>query len=337
MTAVAARYYDGRTSVARDALVALDRGHEFVWLTVEVPGVGDSRHLLRACTVDLGVGGDGRMIGLPDGGTIEIADGRSWDELLARHGQRAGLRLLDSVERHWRPTLAALAMSVILLWAAMVHGVPALVNRSAGLIPPETDALIAAGGLRLLDARLFAPTQVAAGRQAELSSLFAGVARDLDAARARLVFRQGREVGANAFALPDGTVIVTDELVALAGHDDELRAVFAHEIGHVQHRHALRALLATSLTSMLSIAVLGDVSAATTLVSGVPVTLAHAANSRDFEREADAVARAWMREAGVPDARFRDLLSRLERDAGTGDGWNYLSTHPPLAERLRGG
>jgi Zn-dependent protease with chaperone function len=335
VTALDARHYDGRTSVRRDARVTLDRGRDFVWLTVEVPGLEASRHLLQSCTVDLGVGGDTRMIGLPDGGTLEVPDGRAWDSLLARHGQHARLRLLASVERHWRATLAALALSATLIWAALAYGVPALVDRSVALIPPATDASIAAGGLKLLDAQLFAPTQLDAGRRAELGRSFASVAADLGADDVRLLFRRGREVGANAFALPDGTVIVTDELVALAAHEDELRAVFAHEIGHVRHRHAMRALLATSLTSVLSIALLGDVSAATTLVTGVPVTLAHAANSRQFEREADAVARHWMRQAGVPDARFDDLLERLERESGSGR-WNYLSTHPPLAERLSG-
>ncbi len=50
----------------------------------------------------------------------------------------------------------------------------------------------------------------------------------------------GRAVGANAFALPSGIVVMTDELVELAKTDDELVAVLAHEIGHVRGRHALR-------------------------------------------------------------------------------------------------
>jgi len=39
-----------------------------------------------------------------------------------------------------------------------------------------------------------------------------------------LNFRKGGAIGPNAFALPDGTLIVTDELVALAGDDAEMIA-----------------------------------------------------------------------------------------------------------------
>ena len=43
-------------------------------------------------------------------------------------------------------------------------------------------------------------------------------------------------------ALPGGTVILTDQLVALAKNDDEIAGVLAHEIGHVKHRHSLKQL-----------------------------------------------------------------------------------------------
>ncbi len=55
-------------------------------------------------------------------------------------------------------------------------------------------------------------------------------------------FRASPIIGANAFALPGGIVIVTDQLMQLAEHDDEILAVLAHEIGHVKHRHVLRGL-----------------------------------------------------------------------------------------------
>ena len=58
----------------------------------------------------------------------------------------------------------------------------------------------------------------------------------------RLEFRRGGGVGANAFALPDGIVIVTGEIVALARHDDlSTHPRLAERLGHSGERpHAER-------------------------------------------------------------------------------------------------
>jgi Zn-dependent protease with chaperone function len=56
-----------------------------------------------------------------------------------------------------------------------------------------------------------------------------------------LLLKANRNSAANAFALPNGRVVVTDELVELLKNDsDALRAVLLHEIGHVQHHHSIR-------------------------------------------------------------------------------------------------
>ena len=72
---------------------------------------------------------------------------------------------------------------------------------------------------------------------------------------------------ANAFALPSGIVVLTDELEALAQHDDELSAVFAHEIGHVVHRHSMRMVIQHSASALLMLGLLGDVNSATSVVA----------------------------------------------------------------------
>ena len=85
-----------------------------------------------------------------------------------------------------------------------------------------------------------------------------------------IVHSAGGALGPNAFALPAGTIVITDELVQLARHDDELRAVFAHEIGHITGRHAMRMLLQNSATALLAVGLLGDVSAVSSMTAAVP-------------------------------------------------------------------
>ncbi len=48
--------------------------------------------------------------------------------------------------------------------------------------------------------------------------------------------------GANAFALPGGVLFMTDALVALA-EPAAILGVLAHELGHVQQRHATRVVV----------------------------------------------------------------------------------------------
>lgn len=336
MSGVAALFYDGRSSATQPVGVELQRDNAGT-LQLIIEREGSCVHVPFAeCVSDAGVGDAHLRIELPSGESLEITDPAAWSAQLQQHGLQRTDRALAQVERRWLTVAMAAVVAVLAGWAMFRFGVPALVERAVVLTPAETDARIGAGGLAVLDKQAFGPSTLPNSRRDELRQAFAAVARDLGmSGRVRLEFRDGKELGANAFALPDGIVVLTDRLAELSRHDDELRAVFAHEIGHVQHRHAMRALLASSLNAVLAVAILGDVTSATTLIAGVPVTLAHAANSREFEREADDVARRWMQLAGVPPNRLGDLLQRLEAEHDRG-GWNYLSSHPPLAERLRG-
>ena len=76
---------------------------------------------------------------------------------------------------------------------------------------------------------------------------------------------------------------MTHELVELAKTDDELVSVLAHEVGHVRGRHALRQLLQAAGVSALAVALLGDVSSISALLSAAPALL-HAKHSRDCDR-----------------------------------------------------
>ena len=73
-----------------------------------------------------------------------------------------------------------------------------------------------------------------------------------------LAFRRGRDLGANAFALPDGVIVFTDELIGLLESDAEILAVFAHEYGHVVERHSLRQILQDSAIAVLSFLLIGE-------------------------------------------------------------------------------
>jgi Zn-dependent protease with chaperone function len=135
--------------------------------------------------------------------------------------------------------------------------------------------------------------------------------------------------------LPAGTIILTDELVRLAVDDEEIAAILAHEVGHVRNRHALRALLQNSVVAGLIIVLTGDASSATNLAAGIPTLLARAGYSREFEYEADLVAREYLLANDIPLQRFADIIRRLEEEqASTGVVPGLLATHPGAEERV---
>jgi Zn-dependent protease with chaperone function len=162
---------------------------------------------------------------------------------------------------------------------------------------------------------VFAPSRLTGERQRQVRGLFRDMSRDLPGSQSmRLEFRSSDKVGANAFALPSGIIVVTDGLVELAQHDEELTGVLAHETGHLLNRHALRNVLQNSGTALVIALVTGDITSVSALSAGLPTALVEAKYSRDFEIEADDAAVAYMRRRGIPVHFYADMLKRLEED-----------------------
>ena len=146
----------------------------------------------------------------------------------------------------------------------------------------------------------------------------------------RLVSRRGGKIGANAFALPDGTVGLTDELVEKAQTLSEVELVFAHELGHVVNRHGLRHVLQSSTVAQLIMAITSDVSSAAALASALPTLLVGKHYSREFEKDADRVAYDYAISRGISPRHFINLLDRL---SDTDSDLGFLSTHPSVEDR----
>jgi Zn-dependent protease with chaperone function len=158
--------------------------------------------------------------------------------------------------------------------------------------------------------------------------------------------RGGKVLGANALALPDGSIVITDEMVALLeGHDDTLVGVFGHEYGHVHLRHGMRALARFTLVSTATGVALGDFS---TLLAGVPALLAQLGYSRDAEREADEMAARVLAASGRRPEVMAVLFERLAQRSGGGNSNGKgtdegrtgglpiaLASHPHDEERVR--
>ena len=153
-------------------------------------------------------------------------------------------------------------------------------------LPHKVDRHLGRQALEVLDHLVFEPSQLAAATRERLTRRFDELATATQSKGAmRLVFRASPTIGANAFALPSGTVVMTDELVQLAAHEDEAVAVLAHELGHVQARHTLRSVLQSSATVVLFAVMTGDLASLSSLSATLPTFLLQMKYSRAFELE----------------------------------------------------
>jgi len=219
--------------------------------------------------------------------------------------------------------------------AFVVWGVPALAHRAAFMVPAETSEYIGKGTLELLDEAM-SQSELLDEDESRLRERFAEITRDAaEGHDFELVFRRGEAFGANALALPSGTIVLTDELVELAEHEDEIVAVLAHEVGHVVHRHGLRHVIQTSALAVAVVLVTGDLSSTSSFVALIPTLLVETSFSREFEREADDYAAAWLHRRAIPTSRLATMLRRLTESHGEGpEIAAYLSTHPTTEERI---
>jgi Zn-dependent protease with chaperone function len=230
-----------------------------------------------------------------------------------------------------------MACLVLVLFALIYYAIPHVSSRVARVIPPEVTASASKNTLKIFDARFFKPTGLTAGRQDEITGLFTSIARRIDpdgAAGYSLEFRMGNKIGANAFALPSGIVIVTDELISLSESDDELAAIFAHEIAHVKMRHAVRNILQSTGVLFLISLLAGDVTSITNFAAFLPTLLIESGYSREFEREADHVAGSLLIADGKGTRPFRTMLEKLDASQPGALKLGVFSSHPETVRRV---
>jgi len=324
--------FDGVTAAATPVTVVLDGAGS---LRIRGP-TGERAVPFAECVVSPALGRSPRTIALPGGARIVTMDLDLLADWELRWARGAGGRLRDSASGSWRWALGALVVIVAACVATYVWGIPLAARGIAFGLPASVNASLGDHALSTLEHLLrMEPSAVPPERQATLREEFAVMVADLgtEGFRYELQFRKSAALGANAIALPSGTILVTDGLVELAQSDEEVLSVLAHEITHVEQRHGTRSVLQSSGVFLLLGSVLGDITSVTSLGASLPTLLAESRYSRDFEREADRGAADYARSRGWGTGPLRAMLERLEQQDG-GGGPSWISSHPETAERI---
>lgn len=336
-----ASYYDGLTAQRRDVTLTLvaDR-----W---QLLGEQVSRAVSYAdAVISEKLGKAPRQLHFNDGAYCVIIDHAGFEQLLAQAGY-APQSLVSRLEASWRYAMAALLLMVVFCVAAYQWGLPWFAQEAAKRIPADIALAIDHHALKTFDRWLMEPSKLTAARQQALSARLALLRLPGAQAMPRytLGFRSSPAIGPNAFALPGGTIVLTDQLVKLAdknqAHDEEIIGVLAHELGHASERHALRQLLQGSIVAVVMTWYLGDVSS---LLAAAPTALLQTRYSRDFERQADAYAANLLQANGISPLHLAQMLEKLENsqhEKNESPAKNkpqlgeYFSTHPETSKRIQ--
>ncbi len=243
------------------------------------------------------------------------------------------------LETKWHYGVLAIALMVVFLIGMVKVAIPFASVQVAKVIPDSISQEMGQQSLAILDELYFEETSLSSDAKSQIMANWNELLEQFDLPKDhyQLQFRDW-SLGPNALALADGTVIVTDGIVELMQDDlNLLDAILLHEIGHVEHRHNLQAVIRTTITTVLYSVIFGDIEGAGEVVLGAGVGLVDLSFSREMEKEADQFAYQHLLAIGRSADDFANALRKLSTAYSSVDekGWGYLQSHPDIEERIK--
>ncbi len=149
----------------------------------------------------------------------------------------------------------------------------------------------------------------------------------------------------NAFSCPGGIIFITKGTFNAVRNEDELAAVLAHEVAHINHRDGVSAIQKARLTQVTTLigaqvaqrytpAELSQlVGAFEGSVDDVFKTLVVNGYDRSQEYHADESALTYLSRTGYNPSALEDFLERLVSQAQFSEG-GIMKTHPATVDRI---
>jgi Zn-dependent protease with chaperone function len=340
---IAADYFDGESARAHPAQLAWHDGMLVIaWSGGErrvhpsdVQWPERQRHGARVA----------HLLPRAGGGSLQVHDAAAWEALVQQRPDGMRESLVVRAQQSWRGVLLAVLLLVGVGVAGYLWGVPALARGVVAALPYSADKAVGEVAFDSIRGRWLRPSALPAERRAQIETGFARLVEaafpDAATRPAHTLRFHAAKIGPNAFALPGGAIVLTDELVTLMqGRDDTVLGVLAHELAHVRQRHGMRLVVQVSLIGAATSIALGDFS---NVLAAAPALVGQLAYSRDAEREADAEAVRLMKAAGIRPDVMVEFFERVQRwrqsDEGRKLGADFdlgiaFSSHPADEERV---
>ena len=340
-----ADYYDGLSPRGKQVQVKVEGEYFLFSVLTTQANAGVKQENLRVrindCHVQARLGSGKRLIDLPDDSRLET-DYKDLESCLPAKPASRFWKMMHYAETNLPVVIAAFIGIIVLSAALLKYGVPLGAQYAAVAIPASVEKNLGKKTMETLDSAqygYFEPSELPINRQNDIKVALASLCKKTANCPAyELNFRKSPMIGPNAFALPGGYMVITDELIALSQNNDELVSVLAHELGHVKGRHAMRQILQGTISGLIIVSVTGDVSS---IASGIPTFMMTMSYTRELETEADNYSLASLQTACIAPKAFASMLMRLQASAGGNDDKKdktnipeMLSSHPDTKARV---
>ncbi|VAW53551.1 hypothetical protein MNBD_GAMMA05-424 [hydrothermal vent metagenome] len=282
------------------------------------------------------LGNTPRIITLPDNSTCHIDDNDMVDAFLKKHKAHLLPAIIFALEDRITYVVTAVIFTVFFTWAMITYAIPTAATAIANNIPESVQKKLGHGTLETLDRIVFNPSQLDESTKNRLLDRFSQMQNDINISNDyTLIFRHSEKIGANAFALPSGIIVITDGLVDVSENDDELVSILAHEIGHLIHHHSTRMAIQSSAIAVLIATITGDPFSTSSILVALPTVLINSKYSRTFETEADDFAYQYMSDNNIALEHFASILERITETDGDSEVESYISSHPETRRRVQ--
>jgi Zn-dependent protease with chaperone function len=278
------------------------------------------------------IGNIPRKIYFPDETIFQTSENDILDNFLKNQSRDKTNNFVFNLESKLKYVLFTFIFSILSLYLVAFEFIPFGAEKIAFSLPQEIMKDTDKETLEQLDEYFLIESNLSKQRQKELKELFSLYYPE-DLPELNLQFRGSSEIGANAFALPNGTIIFTDELIEKSIDDKELLSIFFHEIAHIKYRHSLQSMILNSTFVIFWTFITNDISGISTLITGLPILIINSKYSREFETEADEYAYNLMQKNSIEPHYFLDILNRISSNENNSTVLNYFSSHPNTHER----
>lgn len=141
----------------------------------------------------------------------------------------------------------------------------------------------------------------------------------------------------NAFALPGNHILLMDGMLQAADKPQQITAVLAHEMAHIEHRHAFQTLIQGQILTMLFNFVLDT---GGTIDASKIADIANLHSNREHEYDADGFAANLLYTASIDPHATIELMGLLaDEENGLKEIYEhipeFLLTHPDTDKRIQ--
>jgi Zn-dependent protease with chaperone function len=245
---------------------------------------------------------------------------------------------LANIESNRSMVLLSLILVPAFLYAFFKYMIPGFAVHFSEYVPEYAVKIASEHTLYSLDKTLLNESEVDAQLQQTYKDNWQDTLSQLtlNDAHYNLNFRESDKMGANAFALPDGTVVVTDALLTLIdNNEDLLQAILLHEIGHVENKHSMRLIAETLATSLAIDYFFGDLGGMIEVFAGLSNTIVQNQFSQKLEWEADNFALEQLQTLGLDPESFAKAMEKLAATLPQESKLDALmQSHPLMKERI---